>query len=258
MIEGFLLCWYLLTALAIVYFLYDQISNTPPMKVMSLPWLLVILYTGPIGLFFYFISYRQPMPGTHEQFIAQHWKEAFGTQVHAVAGDATAIMAAAAILSAFALPNGVAAVIEYLAAYLFGLFIFQARLLHSFFKSYKEALRKTIFAQTASMNLVMAGMIPTILLCQGLFPAASDPGKPYFWGMISLATLIGMLFAYPMHSWMVKKKIKRAIALQAKHGYQPKPFALSPSQGWWIVSCTFVLLTALVVIVNIWVPVHFS
>ena len=93
---------------------------------MKLAWFLVVLYTGPIGLFIYLLSCRQPLPGTHDAFIAPHWKQAVGSLLHCVAGDATGIIVSAAIVYHFGLPNGVDLIIEYLAAFIVGLFLFQA------------------------------------------------------------------------------------------------------------------------------------
>ncbi|MGH7800589.1 MAG: hypothetical protein ACREOW_08160 [Thermodesulfobacteriota bacterium] len=65
---------------------------------MKLAWVLIVLYTGPIGLFIYLLSCRQPMPGTHDQFINSHWKQSVGSLMHCVAGDATGIILAAAVV----------------------------------------------------------------------------------------------------------------------------------------------------------------
>jgi hypothetical protein len=41
---------------------------------MKVAWVLIALYLGPIGLFVYLLSCRQPMPGSHDAFIKAHWK----------------------------------------------------------------------------------------------------------------------------------------------------------------------------------------
>jgi hypothetical protein len=70
MIEGALLLWYLLTAGSLIFLIWDLQTNTPATWVMKLAWVLVVLYTGPIGLFIYLLSCRQPLPGTHDRFIS--------------------------------------------------------------------------------------------------------------------------------------------------------------------------------------------
>ena len=98
MLEGMLILWGILTLFSLIFMIYDLIWVTPEAGVMKLGWLLVVLYTGPIGLFFYFLSCREPMPGSHERFIRPLWKQSLGSEVHCLAGDATGIILAAIIL----------------------------------------------------------------------------------------------------------------------------------------------------------------
>ncbi len=88
MLTGILVAWALLTLLSLVFVVYDLKKNTPEAGVMKVGWVLVVLYTGPVGLFFYFMTCREPMPGTHEKFIDSLWKQATGSEVHCLAGDA--------------------------------------------------------------------------------------------------------------------------------------------------------------------------
>lgn len=66
---GALVLWFILTLLSVIYVIWDQLTNTPSMRIMTLAWALITLYTGPVGLFFYFLSCRQPMTNTHDAFI---------------------------------------------------------------------------------------------------------------------------------------------------------------------------------------------
>jgi len=53
MVYGALVLWFILTLCSLVFVIYDQLTNTPSMRIMTLAWALVIIYTGPLGLFFY-------------------------------------------------------------------------------------------------------------------------------------------------------------------------------------------------------------
>ncbi len=108
--------WFSLTALSVIYVAYDLITSTPEMKVMKWGWILVTLYTGPVGLIVYWFSCREPAPGTHEEFIAPLWKQSVGSTIHCMAGDATGIIVAAVITSLLHLPMGLDAIVEYAAA----------------------------------------------------------------------------------------------------------------------------------------------
>jgi len=257
MIDGFLLLWFLLTLGSLLFVLWDQFTNTPSMRIMTLAWTLVILYTGPLGLFLYFLSCRQPLPDTHDQFINVHWKQAVGSLIHCVAGDATAIIIMAAFLHFVDIPNGIEVIIEYVAAYLFGLFIFQAIFMRSMFGSYLSAVKKTIFAETVSMNMVMTGMFPVIVFIKYHYPKASDPFSPYFWGMMSLATIVGFIVAYPINSWMVRKGIKHGMMSKGMT-MDHEPASLPLSQMWrWVIG-TYLVFFAVMAIVSIFVPIRFA
>jgi hypothetical protein len=69
MIEGALAVWYLLTAASIAFMVYDLATNTPAMDVMKGAWVLITLYLGPIGLFMYLLSCRQPRVSTIFRFL---------------------------------------------------------------------------------------------------------------------------------------------------------------------------------------------
>jgi hypothetical protein len=59
MITGMLLVWYILTAGSLIFVIFDLLYQTPTMWVMKLAWILIILYTGPVGLFLYLLA-RNP------------------------------------------------------------------------------------------------------------------------------------------------------------------------------------------------------
>jgi len=211
-LSGALLLWYILTAASVAFMAYDLAVNTPAMGVMKAAWLLIALYLGPVGLAVYLLSCRQPLPGTHDAFIAAHWKQSVGSLAHCLAGDATGIILAAAITFHFHLPNGIDLMVEYLAAFVFGWLIFQALFMKSMLGgNYGLALRKTFFAEFVSMNMVMVGMLPTMVILMYLVPHSHDPMHASFWGVMSVATLIGGITAYPINSWMVAHHVKHGM-----------------------------------------------
>ena len=212
MILGGLTIWYILTAGSLIFLIWDLLKNTPTGNVMKLAWVLVVIYTGPIGLFIYLLSCRQPLPNTHDAFIADRWKQAVGSLLHCVAGDATGIIISSAVVFHFGLPNGIDLIIEYIFAFLVGLFVFQALFMISMYEgNYWMAVRKTFFAEAISMNMIMAGMIPTMLILMQVIDGAHNPLHIEFWGVMSLATMVGMVTAYPINLWMVTKGIKHGM-----------------------------------------------
>jgi hypothetical protein len=211
-LHGALVLWYALTALSVAFMIYDLATNTPAMGVMKAAWVLIALYLGPIGLFVYLLACRQPLPGTHDDYIAAHWKQSIGSLAHCLAGDATGIILAAALTYRFHFPNGIDLILEYAAAFVFGWVIFQALFMKSMLGgNYALALRRTFFAEFVSMNMVMVGMLPTMVILMHALPESHDPLRLEFWGVMSVATLAGAITAYPINSWMVARHVKHGM-----------------------------------------------
>ncbi len=159
--QTFLIVWFSLTALSVAYVAYDLFTSTPEMKVMKWGWILVTLYTGIFGLIVYILSCREPAPYTHEKFVAPLWKQTVGSTIHCMAGDATGIIIVAFITAQLNLKMGTDAILEYIAGFAFGLFIFQSLFMKKMLGgSYRKAVNKTWYAEWLSMNFVMAGMNP--------------------------------------------------------------------------------------------------
>jgi hypothetical protein len=207
--------WFSLTAASVVYVAWDLITRTPEMKVMKWGWVLVTLYTGPVAFVVYWLSCREPAPGTHEEFIAPLWKQSVGSAIHCIAGDATGIIVAATITSLLGLPAGIDAAVEYAAGFAFGLLIFQALFMKDMLGgSYWHAVKTTWLPEWLSMNAVMAGMIPVMIILMTKNKQAMEPTSLRFWGVMSLATLVGATFAYPVNFWLVKNHLKHGMGTE--------------------------------------------
>ena len=218
-IEAALWAWFGLTALSVVYVGFDLFRRTPEMRVMKWGWLLVTLYAGPVALIIYWFSCREPAPGTHEKFVAPLWKQSVGSTIHCLAGDATGIIVAAAITSLLGLPMFVDSIIEYVAGFAFGLLVFQALFMKEMLGgSYWQAVKGTWLAEWLSMNAVMAGMIPVMVILMSRDMQAMEPSGPRFWAVMSLATLVGAALAFPVNVWLVKKGLKHGMGTERALG----------------------------------------
>jgi hypothetical protein len=179
---------------------------------MKWGWLLMTLYTGPVGAVLYVLSCQEPAPGAHEGFVEPLWKQGLGSTIHCVAGDATGIIASTAVTASLGLPMWLDVVLEYLAGFAFGLLIFQALFMRKMLGgSYPEAVRRSSLPEWLSMNGVMAGMIPVMVILQGRDMAAMEPTSPRFWGVMSLAVMAGTVVAYPFNVWLVKGGFKHGM-----------------------------------------------
>lgn len=211
-IDAVLIVWFILTGISVLYVAWDAIKNNPELKVMKWGWILVTLYTGPIGAALYVLSCKEPSPGTHEQFITPLWKQSLGSTIHCMAGDATGIIVAAVITAYFGLPMWIDTISEYTFGFAFGLLIFQALFMKDMVGgSYKAALKSSFLPEWLSMNAVMAGMIPVMVILMSRDMANMEATSLRFWGIMSLATLVGMVIAYPVNMWLVAKNLKHGM-----------------------------------------------
>lgn len=212
-IDAILLIWFTLTACSVIYVAYDAFTKNPEMTVMKWGWVLVTLYLGPIGLFLYVVSCKEPEPGTHEEFVKPLWKQGLGSAIHCVAGDATGIIVAAVITAFLGLPMWIDLIIEYIAGFAFGLLIFQSLFMKDMMGgSYIKAVKHSLYPEWVSMNFMMAGMFPVmVVLMMGRDMRAMEPTELVFWGAMSVAVGFGLLTCYPVNLWLVAKGLKHGM-----------------------------------------------
>ena len=216
-IDVALIGWFVLTAVSVIYVAWDNFANrNPENAVIKWAWVLTALYTGPGALAFYILADKEPRPGEHEQFIQPMWKQVLGSTLHCVAGDATGIIIAATITGLLGLPMWFDMLAEYLFGFGFGLFIFQALFMKDMMGgSYGKALRMSFLPEWLSMNMVMAGMIPAmVVLMMGRDMRAMEPGQLLYWGTMSFGVIVGFATAYPVNWWLVAKGLKHGMGTQ--------------------------------------------
>jgi len=218
--DYFLIAWFILAAASTAYVAFDQFNGNPEPTVMKWGFILVTLYMGPFGLLIYVLADKEPHPGEHEQFTSPLWKQGIGSTIHCVAGDATGIILAAAVTALMGLPMWIDLIVEYVAGFSFGLFIFQSLFMKKMMGgTYWENVRKSFMPEFISMNAMMAGMAPTMsILMMGRDMRAMDPLELVFWGVMSLGVMVGFATAYPFNVWMVKKKIKHGLMTERTGG----------------------------------------
>jgi hypothetical protein len=211
MFEGVMLLWFLLTALSLLFVMID-IRITPESPVLKWGFILLTAYTGPLGAFLYVLGCREPLPGLHERYVATRWRQVLGSTMHCVAGDGVGILSGAVIASVFHLPKAADIALEYALGFGFGWSIFQSLFMRGMVGgSYTRALTGTFFPELLSMNCLMAGMVPTMILAMKAVPASHDPSGPAFWFVMSMALLVGFITAYPMNWWLVSRHMKHGM-----------------------------------------------
>jgi hypothetical protein len=212
MIEYALIVWFVLTGLSVAYVAWDAFTRNPELTVMKYGWVLVTLYAGPLAAALYVLSCQEPAPYQHEEFVKPLWKQALGSTIHCLAGDATGIIFAASITASLGLVMWIDLICEYALGFAFGLFIFQALFMRDMLGgSYWKALKHSFLPEWLSMNGVMAGMVPVMVWLMSRDMRAMEINSMYFWGVMSLATIAGGLIAYPVNVWLVAAGLKHGM-----------------------------------------------
>lgn len=219
LIDGILWIWFALTALAVAYVGHDQFkggsdqrASSLAMKTMRWGWVLVTLYTGPFGFIVYWFLRRARAQKSAGQSHASLWEESIDSTIHCVAGDATGILIAAAVGNWLRLPMGVELIAEYVAGFFVGLFLFQALCMKSAYDgSYRRAVWGTVLPETLSMNTVMAGMIPVMIILMSRDMSAMEPTSVRFWGTMSLSFVVSAVITLPVNWWLVARGLKHGM-----------------------------------------------
>ena len=211
MLDGVMLLWFLLAAASLLFVAID-IRTTPESPVMKWGFVLLTAYTGVIGAFLYVLGCREPLPGLHERYVAIQWRQALGSTMHCVAGDGIGILAGAVLATTLGISGIAEAALEYVLGFAFGWSIFQALFMRDMAGgSYLGALKSTFLSELLSMNLLMAGMMPTVMHLRRHIANADNPAAPSFWFVMSMGLLVGFIIAYPMNWWLVANKLKHGM-----------------------------------------------
>jgi hypothetical protein len=214
MLDGVMLLWFVLAALAILFVAID-IRSTPESPVLKWGFVLLTAYTGVFGAFLYVLGCREPLPGLHERYTAARWRQTLGSTMHCVAGDGLGILAGAVISSLIGLAGLAEVIVEYVLGFGLGWTIFQALFMRdSAGSSYRAALANTFVPELLSMNFLMAGMVPTIMTLRTVrtvIKSANDPTTPDFWFVMSMGLLVGFIIAYPINWWLVANHLKHGM-----------------------------------------------
>jgi Domain of unknown function (DUF4396) len=211
MLDGMMLLWFVLTACALLFVAID-IRSTPESPVLKWGFVLVTAYTGVVGAFLYVLGCREPLPNTHERYVMAQWRQTLGSTMHCVAGDGIGILVGAVLAGAFGL-NGLAEfVLEYALGFAFGWMVFQALFMREMAGgSYARSLTGTFIPELLSMNLLMAGMMPTMMILKMRLGRGGDPTTAAFWFVMSMALLVGAILAYPINWWLVLNHLKHGM-----------------------------------------------
>ena len=221
MLDGVMLLWFIQVAIAVVFVAID-IRTPPEATVMKWGFVIITAFSGLFGALLYVLSCREPLPGTHELYVAAKWRQVVGSTMHCVAGDGIGILAAAVITYQLGLPSWAEVLCEYAFGFLFGWTVFQALFMKEMFGSYRESLSRTFISELLSMNAVMGGMTAVMVPWMTAQMHHMSPAGPRFWFVMSMSLCAGFLVALPMNWWLVDHGLKHGM-MTVRPDDQPVP-----------------------------------
>jgi Domain of unknown function (DUF4396) len=225
MLDGVMLLWWILTVPSFLFVVIDIRRTTPESPVLKWAFVILTAFTGPLGAFFYVLGCREPLRGTHEEYIAARWRQVLGSTMHCVAGDGIGIVVAAAIGSGLALSFWPDFLFEYALGFGFGWAFFQAFAMRGMAGgSYLKSLKMTLLPELLSMNLLMTGMVLASGFAMMRVAGADDPTRPQFWFIMSMALIVGFVCAYPINWWLVANHMKHGM-LTIRRASESTPMA---------------------------------
>lgn len=104
MLSGVMTLWFIQVLLCVVFVVID-VRRTPEPSALKSGFVVVTVYSGPIGALPYVVACREPLPNTHAEYVRARWRQVTGSTMHCVAGDGLGILFAAAVTSRLGLPT---------------------------------------------------------------------------------------------------------------------------------------------------------
>ena len=221
MLDGIMLLWFILTGMSVLFVAID-VWRTPEATALRWGFIILTIFAGPLAAFFYVLGCREPLPGTHEQYVAPTWKQVLGSTMHCASGDGLGIIIGAAIASILTLSFALDFALEYVLGFSFGWLFFQAFAMRDMAGGdYLKSLRMTFVPEFLSMNILMAGMTIVSKFWMAAVPGSTDPANASFWFIMSMSLIAGFMCAYPMNWWLVTRHLKHGMMTVRKNSPGP-------------------------------------
>lgn len=178
---------------------------------MNWVWPLTALYSGPLAIWAYYKF------GRKQQKKTPFWQSVLKGTLHCGSGCTLGDLLSAGLLllvplHLFNKPLLGDWLVEYIAAFLIGI-IFQYQAIRPMTKlSAGGALVAALKADTLSLTSWQIGMYGWMAVSSFLiFHRQLRADEPVFWLMMQIGMLFGLVTAFPVNWWLIKKGIKEAM-----------------------------------------------
>lgn len=199
-----LIVWLVLMVPALIWVIRDlRTSNSHLAPMMKWVWALTTLYSGIVGLMAYRLAGRRQI---NDNGVA---RKGLRSVAHCYSGcglgEFIGVMLAVGLL---ALGNISTAIITFLFAYLFGFVLTVGPMLQAGSDDKSQVIRDAFKSETVSIVIMEVVAITVDLWIAG----NAGMHEPLFWNSMILSLSLGLLAAWPVNMWLVKRGIKGGMA----------------------------------------------
>lgn len=186
----------------------DIFRRPQQMWIMNIVWPVTALYSGPVGLLLYFTM------GINTSKKKPFWQSVLTGALHCGSGCTLGDLIAASLLLVFPFAMLGSKLItewtvEYMAAFAIGIIFQYFAIKPMKALSANAALKAALKADALSLTFWQIGMYGWMAICNFvIFHRLLKASEPLFWLMMQIGMLLGLLTAYPVNWWLIRKGIK--------------------------------------------------
>jgi hypothetical protein len=203
---GILIC-----VLCCLFITFDVIRRPQKMRIMNLVWPLTALYAGPLAIWAYCKL------GKHQAYNPPFWQSVLKGCLHCGSGCTLGDLISAWVLLAvpvklFGSQLAGEWEVEYIVAFLTGV-LFQYYAIKPMGKlTTGQAVIAALKADALSLTSWQLGMYGWMAISNFyLFHRQLKANDPVFWMMMEFGMLCGLVTAFPVNWWLIKRGIKEAM-----------------------------------------------
>lgn len=192
--------WLVLIAVSLIAGLWVIFRDTRLRWGMKLMWLMSTVLFGPLGFLFYCLSVSQ---GTRPN---TYWRKAIKSSVVTVTWNVVAYVLISAAVTPFLEHTATVGpenfVVLFILVWLAGYAVFAAARSRGW---YRAGQQTRFLNESISMVLAITGIFIVFIPLSQYWWAQFDPQTAFFWGLIPIAAIIGVLFAYPYRARLTNR-----------------------------------------------------
>lgn len=209
-LDHLLVAWLLLTAGSMSFVAIDLERFAKATWGVKFAWVWISVVFGPLGLVVYLFSYQRSPRSQDLQVHPVNWRRALGSSVYSVSGSALGMILVQVIFNSVPSIDEASPILNlfiiYLVPLLTGWLIFRTPTVMSSLQTrYWIAIRRTLLAEVISVNLVLSGAIPLILIPSNWYPDFFRPTSPPTFMLFLLAATAGAILTYQYNIWMIRR-----------------------------------------------------